>query len=72
MREQKAFDLGVLAGFLFAVAAFSVNWLITPMSHPSASSLQRAGVIAQALLSLGIALFLVLRRRTPRPSPSAV
>jgi hypothetical protein len=71
MAEQKAFDLGVLAGLLFAISAFSVNWLITPASHPDATQLRQIGVIAQALVAFGAGVFLVLRRR-PRSSSSAV
>jgi hypothetical protein len=67
MSEQKAFDLGAAAGLFLALAGFSGNWLITPMRHPDASSLQRVGVIAQGLVCLGIALFLFVRRR-PRLS----
>jgi hypothetical protein len=69
MREQKAFDNGMMAGFFFSFAAFAGNWLITPMSHPDASSLRTAAVLGQALLCLGIGLYLVLRRR-PKSSPS--
>jgi len=67
MSEQRAFDLGATAGLFLALAGFSGNWLITPMRHPDASSLQRAGVIAQGLVCLGISLFLFVRRR-PRIS----
>jgi hypothetical protein len=67
MREQKAFDSGMMAGFFITFAAVSGNWLITP--HPDASSLRTEGVVAQALVCLGIGLYLVLRRR-PKSSPS--
>jgi hypothetical protein len=30
MREQKAFDTGVAAGFFLALAGWAGNWLITP------------------------------------------
>ena len=69
MSEQKTFDLGAVAGFFIALAGFSGNWLITPMSHPDASALRRAAVLAQGLISLGIALFLFMGRR-PRSSSS--
>jgi hypothetical protein len=67
MKERRAFDLGMLAGFFFSLAAYAGNWLITPMSHPNASAFRHNAVVLQALVSLGIALFLILRRR-PRPS----
>jgi hypothetical protein len=67
MREQKAFDNGMLAGFFFSFAAFAGNWLIT--LHPDASPLRTEGVWAQALVCLGIGLCL-LRRRRPKSSPS--
>jgi len=69
MGEQKAFDLGAAAGFFLALAGFSGNWLISPMSHPDAGPLRRALVIAQGLICLGIALFL-FRARRPRASTS--
>jgi hypothetical protein len=72
MKEQRAFDLGMLAGLFLSVAAQAGNWLITPMSHLNASAFQHRAVIAQALISLGIALFLILRRRPRSASSSAV
>jgi hypothetical protein len=72
MTERKAFDLGAVAGFFLAVAGASGNWLITPMSHPDASAVRRAAVIAQGLISLGIALFLYMRRRPRSSSELAV
>jgi hypothetical protein len=69
MREQKAFDTGVTAGFFLALAGWAGNWLITPMSHPDATPLRRTLVIAQALVCLGIALFLFFAKR-PRVSSS--
>ena len=67
MGEQEAFDSGMTAGFFICVAAFSGNWLIS--SHPDASSLRTTGVVVQALVCLGIGLYLVFRRR-PKSSPS--
>jgi hypothetical protein len=69
MREQKAFDLGVTAGFFLTLAAWSGNWLITPMSHPDATPLRTTLVIVQALVCLAIALFLFITKR-PRVSSS--
>jgi hypothetical protein len=69
MREQKAFDAGVAAGFFLALAAWAGNWLITPMSHPDATPLRRTLVIVQALVCLAIGLFLYITKR-PRVSPS--
>lgn len=67
MREQKAFDSGMMAGFFITVAAVSGNWLIT--LHPDASPSRTEGVWVQALVCLGIGLYLVLRRR-PKSSVS--
>lgn len=69
MRERKAFDAGAAAGFFLALAGWSGNWLITPMSHSDATPLRRTLVIAQALICLAIALFLFLTKR-PRSSSS--
>jgi len=69
VREKKAFDTGVAAGFFLALAAWAGNWLITPMSHPGVTPLRRTLVIAQALVCLAIALFLFITKR-PRVSAS--
>jgi hypothetical protein len=50
MTERKAFDLGAVAGFFIAVAGFSGNCLVTPMSHLDATPARRAAIIAQGLL----------------------
>lgn len=67
MREQKAFDTGAVAGFFLALAGWAGNWLITPVSHPDATPLRRTLVIVQALVCLGIAVFLFMTKR-PRVS----
>ena len=61
--SNKVFRSGWFAGFLMAVAAQGANWLITPMSHPGASTLRTSGVVAQVLLCLGISLWLMWRQR---------
>lgn len=63
MNSQKAFNTGMLAGILLAVAGQAGNWLITPMSHPDASDARWAGVVAQGVLCGSVALWLVLRQR---------
>ena len=70
MKERTAFDVGMLAGVLLCVAADAGHWLITPMSHSNASAFQHNAVVVQALVSLGVALFLILRRR-PGHSPNS-
>jgi drug/metabolite transporter (DMT)-like permease len=59
-----------LAGMLAAVAAWSVNRLITPGAHPDASSLPFAGVVVQLLACGALAIWFWRRagsgaRRTP-------
>jgi hypothetical protein len=70
MREQKAFDTGAVAGFFLALAGWAGNWLITPVSNP-ATPLRRTLVIVQALVCLGIAVFL-FRTKRPRVSSAPV
>ncbi len=72
MREQKAFDTGVAAGFFLALAAWAGNWLITPMSHPDVTPLRHTLVVAQAVICLAIALFLFLKKRPRASSAPAV
>ena len=53
-------------GLLLFVAAQAGNWLITPMRHPDASDLRVAAVVAQGVLALGGAIWLIVRRRRAR------
>jgi hypothetical protein len=62
MSKSSGFDRGVLAGMLITIGAVSGNWLITP--HQGASSLRTIGVVAQAVLTLGIGAWLILRERS--------
>ena len=62
MSKSSGFDRGVLAGMLISVGAGSGNWLITP--HPGASTLRTIGVVAQAVLTLGIGVWLIVRERS--------
>ncbi len=71
MGFDKSFNSGMLAGLLFALAAQAGNWLITPMSHPAASNARWAGVVAQGLLCLSLALWIVWRQRQRRASAGA-
>lgn len=68
MDSQKSFNTGMLAGALFIVAAQTVHWLITPMSHPDASDARWVGVVAQGVLCAAVALWLVLRQRKRQAS----
>jgi len=61
----------MLAGLLFALAAQSANWLVTPMSHPDASNARRAGVVVQGVVCLSVALWLLWRQRQRRASAGA-
>jgi hypothetical protein len=62
MSKSSGFDRGILAGMLIAFAAFSGNWLITP--HPGASTLRTVGVVAQAILGIGVGAWLIVRERS--------
>ncbi|MGZ3546093.1 MAG: hypothetical protein ACXWNY_13765 [Gemmatimonadaceae bacterium] len=64
MSKSSGFDRGVLAGMLIAFGAFSVNWLITPAQHPDASTLRTIGVVAQAVLGIGIGVWMIVRERS--------
>jgi hypothetical protein len=68
MDSQKTFGAGMLAGALFIVAADTVHWLITPMSHPDASDARWAGVVAQGVICALVALWLVMRQRKRQAS----
>jgi hypothetical protein len=45
--------------------------MITPMSHPDASRLRTIGVAIQALLGVGIGIWLIARDRSERARRSA-
>jgi peptidoglycan biosynthesis protein MviN/MurJ (putative lipid II flippase) len=72
MPSRNSFYWGMVAGMLVSVAAQAGNWLITPMSHPNASTARLYGVIAQGLLCLAAALWLVRRERATTPLPRSV
>jgi hypothetical protein len=63
MSNSSGFERGVFAGILVAVGASAVNWFITPMSHPDASTLRNVGVAIQAVLGLGVGIWLIMRER---------
>lgn len=65
--SNKVFRSGWFAGFLMAVAAQGGNWLITPASHPDASTLRTYGVLAQVIGCLGISLWLMWRQQGAQP-----
>lgn len=62
MSKSSGFDRGVLAGMLIMIGAASGNWLITP--HPGSSTLRTIGVVAQAVLALGVGAWLIVRERS--------
>jgi hypothetical protein len=64
MPRRNSFYQGMLAGMLFCVAAQAGNWLITPITHPNSSTARVYGVVAQGVLCLGAALWLVFRERS--------
>lgn len=63
--SNKIFKSGWIAGFLMAVAAQGGNWLITPMSHPDASTLRTYAVVAQVAICAGVSLWLTWRHHPP-------
>ncbi len=71
MSNLSGFERGVFAGILIAVGASAGNWLITPMSHPDASTLRTIDVAVQAVLALGVGVWLILRERSHRTKGTA-
>ena len=63
MSNDKGFNHGLLAGMLVMLGASAIHWFITPMAHPDASTMQRSGVIAQALIGFGGVAWLTWRNR---------
>jgi hypothetical protein len=64
MSNSSEFERGVFAGIIIAFGATAVNWLIT--RHPDASTLRTIGVAVQAILGLGIGVWLIARERIKR------
>jgi hypothetical protein len=64
MTKSSGFDRGVLAGILITFGAVSGNWLITPAQHPDASTLRTIGVVAQAVLGIGVGVWMIVRERS--------
>ena len=56
------YTLGVLLVF---IAARGGNWLITPMSHPGATTLDYLFTWAQIIICLGAGFRLIARSRAP-------
>jgi hypothetical protein len=69
MAEQKSFDRGMLAGVLLTLGAYGINWFITPMRHPDATSLQQLAAGVQVLAGIGGAIWLISRSRSRRSAP---
>jgi hypothetical protein len=63
MRQHSGFADGVLAGLLLSLGAQAIHWFITPMAHPDASTARELGVVIQAAVGFGGALWLCLRQR---------
>lgn len=66
MNTDRVFNSGVLAGMLLMLAASGGHWLITPMRHPDATTLDRALVGVQVIVSFGVGLWLFWRHRRSR------
>jgi hypothetical protein len=71
MTEQKSFDRGMLAGMLLMLGAIALHWFITPMRHPDAGTIEYWLTGIQAVVGIGGAIWLIVRRRA-RPSASSV
>lgn len=54
---NRARSFGFLGGMMLAVAAAGVFWLITPMAHPGATTMQSLLVIAQVVLGTVLAVW---------------
>ena len=55
----------VLGGLLVLVAARGGNWLITPMSHPGATTLDYVLTWAQIIVCLVAGIRLIRRSKAP-------
>ena len=66
MSDSSGVERGVFAGILVAFGANAVSWFITPMNHADASTLRIIGVAIQAVLGLGIGVWLIAREHSQR------
>ena len=64
MPKSNAFRSGMLAGILLAIAAQAVNWMISP--HPDASQARKIAVVLQAVVALGLSIWLMFRERASK------
>lgn len=62
MNQRKAFDRGLLAGILIVIALDAVYWFISTW-QPNTSRTQTVLVIAQAIVSIVGAVWLLLGRK---------
>lgn len=72
MPSQRPFDMGLLAGVLLSLGGNAGNWLITPMSHPTASSFQHAWEIGQFIGCTVAALWLIMKMRPRKDAAPAL
>ena len=72
MPSQRAFDMGLLAGVLLILGGNAGNWLITPMSHPTASSFQHTWEIGQFIACTGAAIWLIIKMRPRKGTAPAL
>jgi len=70
MTNQKAFDWGVLAGILLMLGADALHWFITPMRHPDATTVNYVATAVQAIVGIGGAGWLFVRRSRPSAPPA--
>lgn len=69
MINDASFRSGVVVGLLAMVGAQAIHWLITPGNHPGASTVRTIGVVIQAIVGVGGAMWIGFKRRSRPASP---
>ena len=66
MTDNSSFRNGVIVGLLAMVGAQATHWLITPASHPDTGAVRTVGVVIQAILGFGGAIWIATKQRSGR------